>query len=40
MNLLHLDSSILGAQSAGRLPTQEIVAHLKVSHPAAEPHLP
>jgi FMN-dependent NADH-azoreductase len=36
MKILHIDSSILGTQSASRRLTAEIVAQLKVSNPDAE----
>ena len=36
MNLLHIDSSILGAGSASRQLTQEIVARWRASHPDLE----
>ncbi|MGO9852277.1 MAG: FMN-dependent NADH-azoreductase [Steroidobacteraceae bacterium] len=36
MNLLHIDSSILGGASATRLLTKEIVARLKATHPGTE----
>ena len=36
MNLLHIDSSILGEASASRGLTKEIVARLKARHPDAE----
>src|ERR1700761_610121 len=36
MKILHLDSSILGAQSASRRLTAEIVTQLKATHPEAE----
>ncbi len=34
MKLLHIDSSILGAQSVSRQLTRDIVAHWQASHPA------
>lgn len=36
MNILHIDSSILGSGSASRALTAEIVAGLKAAHPEAE----
>jgi FMN-dependent NADH-azoreductase len=36
MNLLHIDSSILGANSASRLLSRELVSRLTAEHPAAE----
>lgn len=35
MNILHIDSSILGQNSASRMLSAEIVAHLKALHPRA-----
>ena len=36
MRILHIDSSILGANSASRVLTAEIVAQLKAAHPNAQ----
>lgn len=36
MNILHLDSSILGPQSVSRMLSADIVAKLTASHPAAK----
>ena len=36
MNVLHIDSSVLGASSASRELTQEIVARLKAARPEAQ----
>jgi FMN-dependent NADH-azoreductase len=36
MNILHIDSSILGPSSASRALTSEIVAGLKAAHPHSE----
>jgi FMN-dependent NADH-azoreductase len=36
MNLLHIDSSILGANSASRLLSRELVSRLTAEHPGAE----
>ncbi|MDR6181270.1 MULTISPECIES: FMN-dependent NADH-azoreductase [Asaia] len=36
MKILHIDSSILGDNSASRVLTAETISHLKASHPGAE----
>jgi FMN-dependent NADH-azoreductase len=36
MNLLHIDSSILGANSASRLLSRELVSRLRADNPGAE----
>ncbi len=38
MNILHIDSSILGEASASRDLTQQVVSHLRRTHPAASVH--